>query len=340
MTIETAHFSFYKITHSGYYARGDEAPLFGSTQQVLEDLYNWSKNKKLIETKISEIDESDTSSNTYLMDVQTKKNTWLITTWNETASTNGQVASVQAQSNVGNTTVHMNAVVKGSIPGYATYFWVIPDRNIFATIRFNHPYIAQKPFRSYIQKFMECYSRHVVVGKSTADSDYPILGYAFNEIDKPQKLYPRFLTAMLKKSSNKQYLIENISRITKIIRKEELDLSQTETLKLWQKLLRSAHLSNPETQPILPKITFEVPFSPTADDIENIFILSEDDHSSWDDFGVKMRGESNVYWVSHDLSKVDVDLDITRLNLEVVKGSSLISAVLDNQEKIMTTVQI
>lgn len=340
MTTETANFSFYNITQCGYYARGEDEPRFGSIQEALEDLQNWSNGKKLIETKVSEVEDSDTSGNTYLLDIQVKQNTWLITTWNETASTNGRVASVQAESDVGNATVHMNSIVEGSIPGYATYFWVIPDRRVFASVRFNHPYTAQKPFRAYINKFMECFGRHVVVGMETSDSDYPIMGYSNTQEDDPQHYYPRFFTELFKKPGKKQFLIDNVNNITKVIRKEELDLSQTETLTIWQKLIRQAHLSNPQTLPIRPRITYDIPFNPTVGDIENMFAAWEDEaHSSWDDFGVKMRGSQEIYWVSHALARMEFELDIERINEEVVSATSLIDAALQNKQQILAIVQ-
>ncbi|MFZ2168467.1 MAG: hypothetical protein WAW61_02405 [Methylococcaceae bacterium] len=339
MTIEKATFRFYKITQCGYFARSEDMPSFGSIQETLEDLQNWSNGKRLIETKASEVEDSDTSGNTYLLDIQTKQGTWLITTWNEIASTDGGVASVQADSNVGNATVHMNGIVEGSIPGYATYFWIIPDRSIFASIRFHHPYTAQKPFRTYINKFMECYARHVVVGTATPESEYPILGYSNTPEDEPRHYYPRFKTELLKNPGEKQFLLDNINNITKVIRKEELDLSQGETLNLWQRLIRQARLSNPQTSSITPRITYEIPFAPTIDDIENMFSAwEEESESNWDDFGVKLRGSTDIHWVSHALARKEFELNIERLNDEIISAISIINAAIENRQSILALV--
>lgn len=339
MTIEKASVSFYSITQCGYFARGEEAQLFGSTQEVLEDLQQWSSGKTLIETKVAEIGESDTSGNTYLLDIQVRQDTWLITTWNETASTEGRVASVQGESNVGNATIHMNNIAEGSIPGYATYFWVIPSQNIFASIRFQHPYTAQKPFRAYINKFMECYSRHVVVGEPTAESEYPIMGYANTSDDEPRHYFPRFRTELVRKPGQKQYILDNVSKITKVLRKETLDLSQAETLSLWQKLLRQASLSTPQVSPIKPRINYDIPFQPSVEDIESMFETWESEvDSKWDDFGVKIAGSQDIHWVSHTLARKEFDMDIERDNDEVVNSISLINAVLGNRAQILALV--
>lgn len=339
MSIEKARISFYNITQCAYFARGDETALFGSVQEVLEDLQAWSNGKKLIETKVSEINESDSSGNTYLLDIHTRQDTWLITTWNETASTDGQVASVQAESNVGEAEIHMNGIAEGSIPGYATYFWVIPTRNIFASIRFQHPYTAQKPFRAYVNKFMECHGRHVVVGDPEPGSDYPILGYINGTGDTPRHAYARFRTELLRNPGQKQFMLDNIHRITKIVRKETLNLSESEHLSLWQKLLRQANLSAPQALPIEPHISYDVPFRPTIEDINNLFLSWEENtESEWDDFGVKISGDQNIHWVSHTFARKEFELNIERDNLEVVNSESLIDAVLNNRNHILAVV--
>lgn len=336
MTLETASITFYRVIQCGYFARNAEVPLFGSIQETLEDLQQWSDGKKLIETKVAEITESDTSGNTYLVDIQTKAGTWVITTWNETASTDGQVASIQAESNVGDATIHMNGIVEGSIPGYATYFWIIPSRNIFASVRFQHPYTAQKPFSAYIKKFMECYSRHVVVGEATAESEYPILGYANTADDEPSHPYPRFKTELLRNPGQKQFMLDHVDSITKVIRKETLDLTQAETLTFWQKMLRQAKLSSPIISPVKPRITYDVPIAPTTEDVQSMFEAWESGaESRWDDFGVKIAGSPEIHWVSHTLARSEFSLNVERDNVEVVNSISLIDAIIASRTQIL-----
>ena len=334
--MEQCSITFYRITECGYFSRGDESVAFGSSPGLLEDLRNWSAGKKLIETKVSEVDESDTQGNTYLFDIKEKSGTWLITTWNETPSVEGNVVSVQGNSNVGDATIHMNPIVEGSIPGYATYFWMIPSKSRFASIRFHHPQTAQKPFSAYLEKFLEAHGRHVVVGEPNEESDYPILGYVKNAGDDPAHYYPRFRTALIKNPGQKQFLLDNIDKITKVIRKEVLDLTHGDELTFWQKMLRQAGLSNPPTLPIKPRISFEVPFKPTSADINNLFQeWEEGGENKWDDFGIKLSGDQEIHWVSHTLARRRFDLAVERDNAEVVNSQSLIDALLTHRQQIL-----
>lgn len=339
MATEKASITFYRITECGYYARGNETALFGNTAEVLEDLKTWSAGKTLIETKVGEVKETDTAGNVYLLDIRSKQGTWLLTMWNETASTQGKVASVQATSPVGDAEIHMNAIAEGSIPGYATYFWIVPSKGVFASLRFQHPYTAQKPFRAYINKFMETHGRHVVVGSPTEESDYPILGYVENDGDEPQHAYARFNTELKRNPGRKQFMLDNLLKINKIVRKETLDLSQPAELTFWQKMLRQAHLADPANVPIKARISYDFPFKPTMDDIENLFTAWEETaETHWDDFGIKITGSQDIYWVSHTLARKEFELPITRDNDEVVNADSLIDAVNTQKAQILQLV--
>lgn len=336
MSTEQSSITFYKITECGYFARGDESVAFGSISELLEDLRDWSAGKKLIETKVSEVEESDTQGNTYLFDIKEKDGTWLVTTWNETPSVEGNVVSVQGDSNVGDATIHMNPIAEGSIPGYATYFWLIPSRRMFASIRFHHPQTAQKPFSAYLEKFLETHGRHVVVGEPNEESDYPIVGYAEDANDDPAHYYPRFRTELVRNPGQKQFMLDNIDKITKVIRKEVLDLTHTDRLSFWQKMLRQAGLSAPPVLPIKPRISFELPFKPTAADINNLFQEWDDGgENKWDDFGIKLTGDNEIHWVSHTLARKRFDLTIERDNAEIVNSQSLIDALLARKQHIL-----
>lgn len=336
MSTEQSSITFYKITECGYFARGDESVAFGSISELLEDLRDWSAGKKLIETKVSEVEESDTQGNTYLFDIKEKDGTWLVTTWNETPSVEGNVVSVQGDSNVGDATIHMNPIAEGSIPGYATYFWLIPSRRVFASIRFHHPQTAQKPFSAYLEKFLETHGRHVVVGEPNEESDYPIVGYAEDANDDPAHYYPRFRTELVRNPGQKQFMLDNIDKITKVIRKEVLDLTHTDRLSFWQKMLRQAGLSAPPVLPIKPRISFELPFKPTAADINNLFQEWDDGgENKWDDFGIKLTGDNEIHWVSHTLARKRFDLTIERDNAEIVNSQSLIDALLARKQHIL-----
>jgi hypothetical protein len=170
-------------------------------------------------------------------------------------------------------------------------------------------------------------------GEPTEKSDYPILGYAEIEGHEPHHAYARFNTELKRNPGKKQFMLDNVLKITKVIRKETLDLSQTAELTFWQKMLRQAHLADPVNVPIKARISYDIPFKPTVDDIENLFATWEETaETHWDDFGVKLSGSQDVHWVSHTLARKEFEFQIERDNEEIVNANSLIDAI--NAQKI------
>lgn len=338
MSSEHTNVTFYSILNCGYYRRGEDAPIFGSLEETLGDLSEWSKGKSLQETKLGDLKQSDTAGNVYLLDIQQRSGTWLIKTWNEVASTDGKVASVQAESQVGDAKVVMNTLAAGSIPGYASYFWIIPSEQMFASIRFQHPYTAQQPFRAYIQKFMEQHGRYVVYGDSDEIDELNILGYRKDQADQPRHAFVRFTTMPLRNPGNREHILNNVEKISKVIKKETLNLAAKEDKSFWQSCLRKAVLSAPDMPPVEPRISYELPFKPTAEDVNNIFDGWEAEHDTkWDDVGFKIYGD--VCWVSHTLARGEINLEVERESLETVSSESLLSALIKNKNKLMLLVR-
>lgn len=313
-------------------------PMFGSLEETLSDLAEWSKGKSLQETKLGDVTQSDTAGNVYLMDIQHRSETWLVRIWNEVASTDGKVASAKAESQVGNARVVMNTLEEGSIPGYASYFWIVPSERMFASIRFQHPYTAQQPFRGFIQRFMERHGRYVVYGDSDENNNLDILGYCQGPTEKPRHAFVRFSTMQLRKPGNREHILNNVEKISKVIKKESLNLSAKEDRSLWQSLLRQATLSIPEQAPVEPRISYVLPFKPSVEDVNNIFDEWEGNHETkWDDIGFKIHGD--VCWVSHTLARGELDLEVQREGPETVSTESLLTALIKSKSRLMSFVQ-
>ncbi|MFO7127347.1 hypothetical protein P3E14_32305, partial [Pseudomonas aeruginosa] len=66
-------------------------------------------------------------------------------------------------SQVGNTEVVLKEIPEGGIPGFATYFWFLPERNVFASIKFQHLITGQKPMQEYMESYLTLYSSHAVL---------------------------------------------------------------------------------------------------------------------------------------------------------------------------------
>lgn len=339
MSTETASITFYSITQCGFYSWRGKSPLFGSTSKLLTEIAAWSKDKELQQTKLYE-PKGDLLP-VYLLDITQHGNDWLVTMWNQVPSTEKGVASVMGSSKVGDADVVMNPVAKGSIPGFATYFWFLPNTESFASVRFSHLITAQKAMQEYMESFLEFASSHAVLERQEGpDLEVVLLGYKENPAgsELPSlKIYPKFRTELVKNPGKHEYILKNIGQISRVERSMQLRLDQKEDLSMFQTILRFTHMHNPVNPPKQMRFKYRLATGVTKDEVQAIIdSWNEGAEKQWDDYGFVLRGSSSIHWLSHSLARKDVALNIGRVNDEVVEPVSLLVALHANKTELLS----
>lgn len=323
--VETAKITLYNVKRCGYYTGRGTQPLFGDLTQVLPALQRWVEGKQLAATKTYEPAEDSPLLPAYLMGMDSFRGSYLLTLWNQVPDTDGQMPSVSADSQVGHAEVHMNEIEPGSIPGFASYFWIDPQAGTVASVKFHHLLGGVHQFNHYLQGYMRSSSPWCVYEDPAGDEDLRLVGYRAAAADDPQDLFPRFQATMVTKRGPRQELLDNVSNITKVHRKTVLKLNRPEPVAVFQRLLRLAGLSGVPAHRDQVKLAYEMPVQLTRDELEEIIDShdAEDFTSDWEDVGLQLRGEANVKWLNRAIARDDFDLDVERDNAEVVNGPSL-----------------
>lgn len=326
--METAKITFYRILQAGYYLRGQSNPEFGNVLEMLENLRSWSVVKTLIETKTySPVDGSD-SLPVYLMDIAQGNHGWIVTMWNETPTVNGSNAAVIGGSSVGRAEVILNDVPDGGIAGFATYFWFVPDHNVFASIRFQHLITGQPAMQEYMESYLSLFSPNVVRTNPGADTDVQISGYRRSPSSSVENVHPRFRTQLATKPGDYEFLKSEASRIRKVHRKTVLDLRRAQDLSFWQGALQKVGLRQVQELQDSVRIRYEINADLNREQVSEMIDSWVGNHGSeWDDYGFQLRGESSPRWLSRSIIRNEFDLDISRDNAEVVNSASLVTAL-------------
>lgn len=331
--IENVKVQFYRITKFGYYRHGQDAPEFGSASEILDELSTWVRRngKALSETCTYELEDGEDELKSFCFDLVKNNQTgdFVIVTWNQTPTNDGRVVTVDGSQSVGNVDVNFTDLPEGSIPGYATYFWFIPEHNVFASIRFHHSLlIGKKSLDRYIKEFTAKFTSFVVT--EVEDEEVNILGYSDNNED-VHSLTADYKSYLYTKPGQVDYILRNIDSIKKIIRKNELNPQIALDRNLWQKFLEGLNISNRNntlTEEV--KIKYEVPFTPNVEEVNAIIEEWNEHHESkWDDVGFKFEGDDQIKWLSHSVAKDSFDLDVIRDNDEIVEAQSLLNALTD-----------
>jgi len=167
-----------------------------------------------------------------------------------------------------------------------------------------------------------------VVVVADEEVDHNIVGYSNGPGEETQLLHPMFRSSLHKKPGQSEYLKNQRPNIRMMIRKNKLVPDVQIDTSLWQNMLQKLglHASTEISHDV--KVKYEIPYCPSAQELENVINEWDVSHSSkWDDVGFKLIGESETYWLSHSISKETIELDIRRENAEVVNGESLLSSL-------------
>ncbi len=327
---EEVKITIYKVSACGYYKRGESAaPQFGSVNETLQDLRNWIGGKLLGETKTYSAEENS-GPLTYVVDVTERQGDWLLTLWNELETTDGKVASIDGRAQVGRADVTMTEFEVGSIPGYATYFWFMPDAGLMATVRFQHAAAGQVSMNKHLRYFLAQFSANVVLAEGEVEhADINVVGYRAGPAAVVTHFKPQFKTELLRKPGPIDFLLERSERIRKVSKKGVLDIAERPKRALWQTLLENLHLETPAARPHEVKVNYEVEVEGLSpDQLQAIVDAWHEEDQDANNYGFDLKGESgSTYWLDHAFVKDTVPVDVQRQNEEIVNAASLLDAL-------------
>lgn len=344
--MEQARISFYSINRCGYYKRGQKGAVFGNVSELLPALKQWVTEKPLGETCTFQVKEEDAHDRTYCLRMVRRTNgATILVLWNETPSSEGNVATVDADAPVGSASVSLTEIPKNSIPGYATYFWILPDRQVIATVSFQHRISGYRPLYKYLRGFLRrFFYPHVALNEPSVGVDQEVIGYRHTAESPVLHLIPSFRLAAVQHPGQITLIKSRRNDIRKIVRKEDLSPLHKEDGTLIRKLLVGFGIANPQTSPIDYRIRYEMGYTPDVDELDEIIQSWQDslgpntDDDEWNDVGFIFSGEQSPHWLSYSLERHVIELNVERENEELVNPVSLLKALEGRRKSLLKNI--
>jgi hypothetical protein len=344
--IEEAKVNFYAINRCGYYKYGNQEQEFSDVADMLSELQAWVAGKELGETCTFDVEEGD-YSRTFCYDVAKHSNgDYLLITWNESPSTEGHIASVSPHAPVGGADVEMTELPAGYIPGFATYFWFIPEHNVLATVRFQHVQNGHRNLNIYIKEFLAKFTRYVVSEYNDESDECEIAGYRRSSKEIITKLFPQFRSSRYRKPGQIEFIQENCHNIRKIVQKNLLSpYVKAPDLSFIHRLFRRFHgLDKLDGTQEEVRFKYEIEYSPTPDELGHIIETwteneNNEESTKWDDIGFQFINDSETYWLSHSSVRDEIEIDVKRDNEEVVNAASLLNALHGRRRHLLKILQ-
>ncbi len=336
---DKATVTFYTVSHCGYFKRKGDAPIFGRLAAVMADLHNWTRGLSLEETKTYDPPEASDLFPVYVADMAEKNGDWLIAMWNQVPESEGGIASIAAQSDVGSPEVAITELEEGRIPGFATYFWFLPNEGLFATIRLNRPFTGQIALQKYIRGFLRYYSSFVVHNDELKDADdVDVLGYKENPADELQHLIPRFQASLHDNPGDIDLIVAQADAIRQISRKEDLNLQARIPLVRWQRILRTIGVTKPKHAGFTEaRLQYTADVTLTAQDVRSMASewLKQGGAESGTDLGFRIKGESSPRWLSKSIARDEVHVTLERTMPEMFSLDALLTSLQSQRKNLL-----
>lgn len=337
--LEEMRVLFYRVERCGYYAYGEQNPRFGCMGKLLAEIESWSVGKEIGQTKISEPSRDGDRMPPYLSDIQQKQGTFLICLWNEVpAGADGHVASLPSRAAVGMAKQVNNEIEPNTIPGYPTYFWLAPQRNVLATLRFHSALTGQPNLQEYLEQFLTTQASHAIRVPVTPDTtSITVWGYRMSDKHTPTTdVTPRFRTRVATKPGQIDMLRARVADINKVHRRAVLSLHDSTERSLWQEALRLMGLSTRDDGRKQARLAVSMAKSVTEEELENLIEEWEDNQGNqWDDCGFQLRGETDKHWLSSARVAGEFTLNVERGDNDQIDTKKLLDQIVKIKGKML-----
>ena len=330
---EKCNFTFYKMDKCGFYKYNSDEASAGAPIELFNDFLNWlDDNKTLQETLTYQPNLNDNLMRTFCYDVIHRNGDYFITTWNEIPNKDGQIWSLEIGKKAKDAGIDNTKLKEGYVPGYATYFWIIPSQKIYATIKIDNPLNGNQNFVKYMKSYLTFHSSFCQ--KFNEDENFYINGFLIDDHKHMHPVYPNFSSRLFQKEGEFEKIERNYSNIKKIITKIDIDQNNKQDLDLYQKFLKFFDI-NKEDDTIQNKLKFrfETNYNPNREELSTIISewLNRDKRSD-EDLGFNIKGYEGTYWLSHSLLKIEKTFDLERINGEIVSLESIANHITINRE--------
>lgn len=333
-----AKLRFFEIQRCGFYRRAASAPEFSGISDAVGKLSNWATDgREFINTTTYEPDPDNDLLNTYFYSScqNSQNNDSVLVLWNESPNDNGRLYGINPLDRPG-TTTEMLATDFGdipAIPGAPSYFWFIPERQVFASIRFDHSISGKANLDHYLNGFLANKSPYRVV-----DTDGQVIGFSPNgqHNEGNPTYYSKFVSKATKQEELEAELLANMHKIRKLIKRENLSYQLPDDRPLIERVF-SELLDNTPNFTDTRIITHELQFQPTEIQLRGIInnYNERGTDSSLRNAGF-MYNDGKVVMLNGINISMSAELNVNRFDNQIVSPSDLLNVITSNRARFLS----
>lgn len=323
----------YDIKCCGYYSyRGvsGRPPVFGGIAPTFAALQQWVDGKLLGQTATYGANEGDEVAEAYLLDLyHGAHGDYLVAIWNRLPGNKHHVSSVGIGDVVGAASAEVTEIDRNRIPGFATYFWVMPAQRRVASIGLKHLSHGLINFGNYFTGFLKFINpEHVVLSDPNAGDDLVVAGYRADRTAEPHPagIRPMFTVKSIPRGGDIDFLQRNVGSISRVMCKTVISTAEPGERNWLQSMLDISRISKaPPANVVDANVRVEFPISLTLNELNQSIAEWEEDisDSSENDLGFRLNDGTNK-WLRKSHARLSQRLDVQWVDDELIDLAALL----------------
>lgn len=293
-----------------YYKDKDKKPknLYKNLTEVIEDLQSWINNKEIDDTKVQDENKDRGFFPVYTYSIDSIKEGFLITMWNQTPLTKGKVATLAKDGKVGKTKAKTTSTPKNSIPGFPTYFFISKSSPAVFSIKIEDGTKGTNEFSNYLKLFTTYFSKFAKIKYHNNNiSDIEIDGYLNGK--KIVKGNPKSWIQVQYRNTDWSELKKRYKDIYKLIKSSSITATKKTAKKnLLISILSDSGIERENYNFHNIKLKTEIDYVP-ANKNELETIKKKAEPKSNERVGFRLKKESDkIYWLDNIILSADIEV--------------------------------
>ena len=324
--MSTGIVTFFKHTQHGFYryGRADEYQEPLAMDSLLSSLHEWFQNRISLEDTLLWDDETPGYSHrkkVYLKAIERDEATgeYIIILWRAVGSGDG-VYGIRADARLSDNSLYdANDAANGErvIWGEACYYWFLPARDLFASIRFANSIADTLLMNNFLKDFVLLHSniraknREVKEGKNGA---YTTVTFPAQGEGQTGNLWFRINSKQFTKLTTRADLSAIARDITHFVKRDVI-AAREENMPDWTRLFGGFPFVSAEVTKDTRKVEVNIEARPPAEELQRVFQQYNEDYhgglDGWRNIGFRKEGVGGICWLNSFVVKSVLPVDDT-----------------------------
>ncbi|MGE8190682.1 hypothetical protein [Pseudomonas sp. NPDC086278] len=342
--LQSGYINFFEVNKCGLYRLFNETPKALELEETIAKLKDWKEGRNFEATNPWDPKRNRNKTPCFCHEIHHNENTgdFLLVLWKGDSDRHGPLYGITINPD-GSTEKAIKQTQTNSkkpmVWGRPSYYWVIPELNIIASIKFENSRCDSAMFQDWVTG---CINLRV----DLPDHKKTLTEKGFTRIQMPdgdadQYRYSfQFDLSMKSLSTSSAEMTELTKRVTHIIRRETVTIKNVDKRKGFAKFFQRFEVpyisaENQSTR----RVELKIEAKPTVEEIKQIITQYASDHEAgtWEDVGFSVDNTTKTVWASK--YRLTENISVEDHGEPILTAERLYATILGNRDKYLDPIR-